>query len=75
MAETQQSSGKKGTLTSEIAEVDSALIRLLGKRTRLLSKAAGSRRLKKKSMVDPQQEKELWRNFRHAAETHDLDGK
>ncbi|MFW6054611.1 MAG: chorismate mutase [Thermodesulfobacteriota bacterium] len=64
---------KKRTLTSELEEMDGALIRLLGKRSRLLSKAAGSRKQKKKSLVDPGQEKQLWQNWRAQAETQGLD--
>lgn len=60
-------------MTSEIEELDGALVRLLGKRARLLSKAAGSRKQKKKSLVDPVQEKQLWLNWRALAEKQGLD--
>lgn len=73
MSEKKHGPDKGRSLTSEIEEMDGALIRLLGKRSRLLSKAAGSRKQKKKSLVDPAQEKQLWQNWRTQAETQGLD--
>ncbi|MCF8103862.1 MAG: chorismate mutase [Desulfohalobiaceae bacterium] len=73
MPEKNHSLEKKRTLTSELEEMDGALIRLLGKRSRLLGKAAGSRKQKKKSLVDPGQEKQLWQNWRAQAESQGLD--
>lgn len=68
-------SRKDGSLTSELLEMDSALVKLLGKRSRLFKKAAAARKQKKKSLVDPQQEKALWRNWRQWAEANELDEK
>lgn len=75
MSDTHDTPRKDGSLTSEILEMDKALVKLLGKRSRLFKKAAAARKQKKKSLVDPQQEKALWRNWRQAAEANDLDEK
>ncbi|NJB68818.1 chorismate mutase/5-enolpyruvylshikimate-3-phosphate synthase [Desulfobaculum xiamenense] len=47
------------SITEELVDIDRQLTRILARRTTLLAKAAGSRKRKGKSLVDPSQEKSM----------------
>lgn len=61
------------SLTQEISRIDEKLLTLLAQRTRLLTKAAQSRRAKGVGITDAQQEKTLWTAWRLASAKDNLD--
>jgi 3-phosphoshikimate 1-carboxyvinyltransferase len=61
------------TLSQEIELLDTQIAELVGKRTRLLAKAAGSRKRKRVSVIDATQEKRLWSIWSEVFEKEDLD--
>jgi len=61
------------SLTQEIARIDEKLLTLIAQRTRLLAKAAQSRRAKGVGITDAQQEKTLWNTWRLASAKDNLD--
>ena len=65
-------SPKNIPLSKEIEMLDEKIAAMLAQRTRLLAKAAGTRRRKKVSLIDDVQEKNLWRIWAQAFETEGL---
>ncbi|MDD2218665.1 MAG: chorismate mutase, partial [Desulfoplanes sp.] len=63
---------KNISLSTEIEQLDEKIASLLAQRTRLLAKAAGTRRRKKVSLIDDVQEKNLWHIWEQAFETEGL---
>lgn len=61
------------SLSQEIELLDEKIAALVGERTQLLAKAAGSRKRKRVSIIDAGQEKRLWSIWSKAFEKHDLD--
>ncbi|WP_462323327.1 hypothetical protein [Desulfoplanes sp.] len=64
---------KNITLSQEIENLDEKIAHLVGERTRLLSKAAGSRKRKKVSVIDAGQERRLWSVWSKTFEAQGLD--
>ncbi|GAU07593.1 chorismate mutase [Desulfoplanes formicivorans] len=61
------------SLSQEIELLDAQIAELVGERTRLLAKAAGSRKRKRVSVIDATQEKRLWAIWSKAFEKEGLD--
>ncbi len=61
------------SLAREIEVLDEQIAALVGQRTRLLAKAASSRKRKRVAVIDPGQEKRLWSIWSQAFEQEGLD--
>jgi chorismate mutase/5-enolpyruvylshikimate-3-phosphate synthase len=68
-------SGRRRSLTQELAELDARLLSLLGGRTRLLAKIASARKAKGLSAADPAVEKKLWPQWAEAGKDQGLESK
>jgi 3-phosphoshikimate 1-carboxyvinyltransferase len=64
---------KNISLSQEIELLDEKIAALVGERTQLLAKAAGSRKRKRVSIIDAGQEKRLWTIWSKAFEENGLD--
>lgn len=63
----------KRSITDELVDLDHQLTSLLARRTRLLAKAAGTRKRKGKALVDPTQEKRMRRAWDGLVSRHGFD--